>query len=634
MPSRGDAAAWVDDQGDGSYVVSWRAPAGRYKLALIDGDGKHVPGSPFAVVSLRPVSEPSLARISASGDGPCCAVAGQWNELRLVLEPSYEAAPRLAAALLAALRLEARPVASAAEDASGLAEGGGAAEVRWWKTVEVQTRLKGGAWPAEAETAPVSRAEAEAEAEAPSSLSTCLPTSRETGEERSDPCVHLLRWRPRRACTHAVHLFYGECEVMGSPLLVEVAAGAPHAEHCELVGLAHEVGEVEAGEAVSGWLLLRDRCGNRVAAHPHSSASEKQPSQRAAAGSPAALVALSVEPEAATLDQRGMAHLHAHPHAHAEQRLAAPTSAPTSPACRARSPPSAPGSPASWRPRERGGAPRSRGDSAEARRDAAEIISSDELSQDMGIVSHRDICRDYAEVLATLEKGHVLLPPEMGLLRKLCGLPPLSPPPVQPRDERQRVLRAEALEREAAEEAAEEAAAVAAAAVAARPRTAETQASLRRREWRLGVARALRAWEAEKDARTAAENEAAEARAAAEPQALGGVALQRSNSLPRSGMRARAATPRAGTPPRSAALRDSPESSPPRSSLPWSRGSPASPGRLAGAARRRESAAAREERWDRLPLMFRLTVAGWCKRRRARTLDWQRAPGRACYAHV
>ena len=251
VPSRGDAAAWVDDQGDGSYVVSWRAPAGRYKLAVVDGEGEHVPGSPFAVVSLRPVSEPSLARISASGDGPCRAVAGEWNELRLVLEPSYEAAPRLAAALLAALRLEARPVASAAEEAGGSAEGGGAAEVRWWKTVEVQTRLKGGAWPAEAETAPVSRAEAEAEAGAPSSLPTSLPTSlltslptsRETGEESSDPCVHLLRWRPRRACTHAVHLFYGACEVMGSPLLVEVAAGAPHAEQCELVGLAHEVGE-------------------------------------------------------------------------------------------------------------------------------------------------------------------------------------------------------------------------------------------------------------------------------------------------------------------------------------------------------------------------------------------------------
>ena len=97
-------------------------------------------------------------------------MAGQWNELRLELEPSYDAAPRLAAALLGALRLEARPVAStggargAAE--GGAAEGGEAVEVRWWKTVEVQTRLMGCAWPAdaeaEAEAGPESRGEAEA----------------------------------------------------------------------------------------------------------------------------------------------------------------------------------------------------------------------------------------------------------------------------------------------------------------------------------------------------------------------------------------------------------------------------------------------------------------------------------------
>ena len=44
-------------------------------------------GSPFTVVSLRPVNEASLARIAASDDGTRGAVAGQWNELRLVLEP-------------------------------------------------------------------------------------------------------------------------------------------------------------------------------------------------------------------------------------------------------------------------------------------------------------------------------------------------------------------------------------------------------------------------------------------------------------------------------------------------------------------------------------------------------------------
>ena len=63
------------------------------------------------------------------------------------------------------------------------------------------------------------------------------------------------------------------------------------------------------------------------------------------------------------------------------------------------------------RVREAGGVSRSRsqsrgdsrGDFAEMRRDSAEIMSSDLLSssQDMGIVSHRDICGDYAEVLAT-----------------------------------------------------------------------------------------------------------------------------------------------------------------------------------------------------------------------------------------
>ena len=612
VPSRASAAAWVDDQGDGSYVVSWRAPAGRYRLVIVDGDGKHVRGSPFAVVSLRPVNESSLAHISASDDGTRCAVAGQWNELRLVLEPSYEAAPRLAAALLAALRLEARPVASAANSAGGAAEGGGAAEVRWWKTVEVQTRLVGAAWPAEAEVGPGSRGEAEAEAGAGAGPLT--------SRERSNPSVHVLRWRPRRACAHAVHLFYGQCEVVGSPLMVAVAAGAPHADHCELVGLAHEIGEIEAGETVAGWLLLRDCCGNPAAAHPQSSAPKKQLSRWREVGSQAALVTLSVEPEPATLDQRGMAHLHAHPLAHAEQRLAGTASAPAASASRARSTSSAPASPAGRRHREAGGAPRSRGDSAEIRRDAAETISSDELSHDMGIVSHRDICRDYAEVLATLERGHVLLPPEMGLLRKLCGLPPLPPPPALPRDARQRTLRAEALEQEKVAEAAEEAAAEVAAAAVARPRSAETHASLARREWRQDVARALRAWEGEKDARTAAENAAR----AAEPRPLGGMALQRSNSLPRNGVRARAATPGLGTPPRSAALRDAPGSSPPRSptrSPTRSPGSPVASGKLGGAARRRESAAAREERWDGMPLMFRLTVAGWCKPRRARTLD-------------
>ena len=174
----------------------------------------------------------------------------------------------------------------------------------------------------------------------------------------------------------------------------------------------------------------------------------------------------------------------------------------------------------------------------------------------------------------------------------------------------------------------------------------ETQASLVRREWRLGVARALREWEAEKGARAAAENDAlrrahndARARAAEPRAAFGGVALQRSNSLPRSGVRARAATPRLtprhatpplhatprlGTPPRSAALRDSPERSPPRSPP---RSSPRSPTRspappLSPNKQRRQAAgggrgAPREERWDGTPLMFRLTVAGWCKPRDA-----------------
>ena len=76
-----------------------------------------------------------------------------------------------------------------------------------------------------------------------------------------------------------------------------MAAGAPHADCCEIAGLAHEIGEVEAGETVAGWLLLRDCCGNPVAA---PTAPKKQPSQGSEAERE---VALSVDPEAATLDQ-------------------------------------------------------------------------------------------------------------------------------------------------------------------------------------------------------------------------------------------------------------------------------------------------------------------------------------------
>ena len=119
-----------------------------------------------------------------------------------MLEASYEAAPRLAAALVAALRLEARPVAAAAAGTDGATEGE--------EAVEVQTRLMGTAWPAETEVGPEGRGEAE--------------TKALTSRERDNPCVHLLRWRPRHACAHVVHLFYGECEVMGSPLTVPCMA--------------------------------------------------------------------------------------------------------------------------------------------------------------------------------------------------------------------------------------------------------------------------------------------------------------------------------------------------------------------------------------------------------------------------
>ena len=39
--------------------------------------------------------------------------------------------------------------------------------------------------------------------------------------------------------------------------------------------------------------------------------------------------------------------------------------------------------------------------------DYAKAMSRDCISQDLGIVSHRDICQDYAEVLARLGEGRV-----------------------------------------------------------------------------------------------------------------------------------------------------------------------------------------------------------------------------------
>ena len=47
--------------------------------------------------------------------------------------------------------------------------------MRWWKTVEVQTRLMGAAWPAETELDPERRGEAEAEAETEAEAEALTP---------------------------------------------------------------------------------------------------------------------------------------------------------------------------------------------------------------------------------------------------------------------------------------------------------------------------------------------------------------------------------------------------------------------------------------------------------------------------
>ena len=317
-----DGEAWVEprepeaEANDGVYTVYYRGKAGSYMLHIEGEDGEPVAKTPYPVLIIPPAGGPATARVH--GKGTRAAIAGDWASF--LLRPSEfmgcEPGPcDISKSLFGHLRVailrrgeeppapwtrgfrgghddNTKQTAKSTEDTEqsmrqsdatpghAMPKGSTMAQnktpLQKSFARKVPERPTGPLMPPDAiiqkyygdgkrprahksEEAPLTAGDGEKD-----------PFKDEEPPPPVEPGAHLVRFCIKQGGEYDVYIRYGKTELEESPYPVYVSGALISPRHTEIVGLAEQLGEVTAGEEVSGQLLLRDRCLNPISPSPEA----------------------------------------------------------------------------------------------------------------------------------------------------------------------------------------------------------------------------------------------------------------------------------------------------------------------------------------------------------------------------
>ena len=307
VATRPDGEAWIDDGDAGVYAVRFRGLAGHYLLHVNTEQGELCGGMPYPVLILPPVGGPATAR--PHGPGIRNAIAGQWS--CFLLRPSeFVGCPPgpsdISRSLFEQLTIAilrrgesppwpwTGPPCSRALETTNETTLNLAVERLDHSSMPRGITLPRGGDRSGLVQMPVSMDEHIYAAQVLPPPGVLLPphgiiekhygsqlamVSRDIGDhQRSqgelanssppqvEPGGHLVRMRVKASGLYDVYVRYGRLELDGSPFALQVAPSTISRSCCEVIGLAEGQGEVAAGEAISGAILLRDDCGNAIVA--------------------------------------------------------------------------------------------------------------------------------------------------------------------------------------------------------------------------------------------------------------------------------------------------------------------------------------------------------------------------------